>query len=338
MKPTTTLSLPRWLCSYFILGLLVTGANAARGDDSKPAAPRLPAVFDKVAPENLEDLKAIEDQVEKVVKKVLPCTVGVRIAERQGSGVIVSKDGYVLTAGHVSIEAGQELTLVLSDGKTVKGKTLGANRGIDSGMIKIEGNREWPFAEMGKTSDLKPGQWCISCGHPGGYRIGRTPVVRLGRLLRVGNRTLVSDCTLVGGDSGGPLFDMEGKVIGIHSRIGDALVANVHVPVDTYRDTWGRLAKGDVWVDNEQPWLGVQGEPDRKDAVISDVLKGSPAEKAGLKPKDVIKKFNGDAVGDLDDLGERILKKKPGDEVTLEVQRGKEKLTLKVVLAKRRRS
>jgi serine protease Do len=318
------------------IGLFGAAAPVA-ADDPKPAEIKLPAAFDKPAPENVEDLKAIQQQVKKVLEKVIPCTVGVRIGAAQGSGVIVSKDGYVLTAGHVSGTPGRDCTLVFQDGKTVKAKTLGANRGIDSGMIKIVEEKEWPFLEMGKSADLKPGQWVIATGHPGGFKTGRSPVVRLGRILSNNKSSVTTDCTLVGGDSGGPLFDMYGKVIGIHSRIGMTITSNVHVPVDTYRETWDALVKGEELNGSNpnQPYLGVQGDPDAKDCTITEVLQGSPAEKAGIKPKDIVTMFDGQKIEKFDDLGNLIRKKKPGDEVAVDILRGEEKLTLKVKLGKR---
>src|SRR3954454_13544557 len=110
---------------------------------------------------------------------------------------------------------------------------------------------------MGKSSALKKGQWCIATGHPGGYRPGRTPVVRLGRILEANAEALRTDCTLVGGDSGGPLFDMAGRASAIHSRIGGFITATIHVPVDTYRDTWDRLVKAEVWSGLDAPYMGV---------------------------------------------------------------------------------
>jgi len=94
---------------------------------------------------------------------------------------------------------------------------------------------------MGKSGDLKAGDWCLWRSPPGGRQAGRTPVVRLGRLLSENKgpaRILRTDCTLVGGDSGGPLFDMHGRSSASTVRIGGSLTANMHVPVDTYRDTW----------------------------------------------------------------------------------------------------
>ncbi|MCI0456014.1 MAG: S1C family serine protease, partial [Gemmataceae bacterium] len=170
--------------SLLLFGLAALLAQAAAADDAKAANEKSqPVALEKLAPENVEDLKAIQAQVQEVVQKVLPCTVGIRIGPASGSGVIVRPDGYVLTAGHVSGQADREVTLILLDGRRVKGRTLGANRGIDSGLIKITEDGTWPFAEMGQATDLKKGQWCVATGHPNGYKIGRTPPVRLGRVL-----------------------------------------------------------------------------------------------------------------------------------------------------------
>ncbi|MBY0524848.1 MAG: S1C family serine protease [Gemmataceae bacterium] len=309
---------------------------AVRADEAKPG--QLPAVLDKPAPENVEDLKAIQKQVKVVLEKVMPCTVGVKVGASQGSGVIVSKDGYVLTAGHVSGTPNRDITLVFHDGKTVKAKTLGNNRAIDSGLIKItEEGKDWPFVEMAKSGDLKKGQWCIALGQPGGYRAGRTPPLRLGRVLDSTEMLVRTDCTLVGGDSGGPLFDMEGRVIGIHSRIGGSINANIHVPVDTFRNTWDRLAKAEVIGGPAQntAFLGVGADSEAKNCKIKDVTEGGPAEKAGFKPGDVITKFDGQKIENFNDLSGLIAKKKPNDEVNVEVLRGEETVTLKVKLAKR---
>ena len=92
----------------------------------------------------------------------------------------------MLTAGHVSGAPGRDVTVTLPDGKTVKGKTLGRNAVADSGLVKITEERDWSFVEMGDSGELQKGQWCIAVGHPGGYKPGRTPVVRLGRVHGTG--------------------------------------------------------------------------------------------------------------------------------------------------------
>lgn len=319
---------PQWLPA---LALLAALGSALSADE-----PKLPAVVDKPAPEGIDDLKALQKQVRAVLDKVQPAVVGVRLGASQGSGVIITKDGYVLTAGHVSGEPNKNCTIILQDGKQLKAKTLGANRGIDSGLIKITDEADYPFIEMGKSADVKKGQWCIASGHPGGFKPGRTPVVRLGRILEHTDTLIRTDCTLVGGDSGGPLFDLTGKVIGIHSRISSSISFNIHVPVDTYRDTWERLAKAEVWGGSQGgPFIGVSPAADADDCKIGNVQANGPADKAGLKADDVILTFDGKKVATFDDLGALIRKKKPGDKVSLEVRRGDDTKTLEVVVGKR---
>ncbi|MDB5171250.1 MAG: hypothetical protein JWN51_23 [Phycisphaerales bacterium] len=322
----------------------------AEGPATRPAVENPPA---KVAvplpttrpalgiPRTVKDLREIERQVQAVVKKALPATVGVIVGSGQGSGVIVSKDGYVLTAGHVASAPGQDVLIVMADGRRVKAKTLGINYGIDSGMIKITEKGEWPFVPTGKSADLKAGQWVIALGHPGGYQKGRPPVLRLGRVLTLNDNVIDSDCTLVGGDSGGPLLDLEGNLVGIHSRIGASTLANLDVPVDTFSDTWDRLAKGEAWgqppgfMTVRGPVLGVGGETNEKGCRLTEVNPGGPAEKAGLKVGDVIIALNGKPVKGVENLAFMLLGHKPGDQVALHVLRGEETLDVKATLAKR---
>jgi serine protease Do len=333
--------LRNWL-TLLVIGL-ACNLPAARADQAGSKGD-LPAVFDKVAPESVEDLRAIQNQVRHVLEKVVPCTVGVQVGGSSGSGVIVNAEGIVLTAGHVSGKPGQDCTLIFHDGKRAKGKTLGQNKGIDSGMIKIvDEDKEgtWPFIEMGNSADLKKGQWVIATGHPGGFKTGRSPVVRLGRVLDVTKSLIRSDCTLVGGDSGGPLFDMNGKIVGIHSRIGGTIRDNVHVPVDTYRETWDRLVKSESWGGfsfsrGDEPYLGIQVDLDnKKECKVRDVNDNSPASKAGLKAGDVILKIDTSPLQDADDLDIVLKRKKPGDEVEVEVKRGEERLKLMLTLGKK---
>jgi serine protease Do len=243
MKTPRFLLLPGTLLALALLWC----AGPGTADEPKGKGDSLPPALSRPVPEGPEDLRAIEKQVQAVVAKVRPAVVGIRMGAGQGSGVIVSEDGYVLTAGHVSGKPGRDVTVVLPDGRKLKAKTLGRNRGIDSGLVKITEPGTWPHVDMGKSTDVHRGQWVVAIGHPGGFRPNRTPVVRVGRVLVATRYFLRSDCTLVGGDSGGPLFDMNGRVVGIHSRIGGAITENVHVPVDTYRQTWDRLVKSDSW-------------------------------------------------------------------------------------------
>ena len=210
---------------------------------------RLQKIFQGQAPKDTHDIKLMQKHVQLLVKELSPATIGVGVGAAQGSGVIINKDGLVLTAAHVAGRPGRPATVFMPDGKRYAATTLGMNRAMDSGMIQIrlpesEEERskiELPFVEMADAESVKLGHWCLALGHPGGFRLERPPVVRFGRIVHQYKDVITTDCTLIGGDSGGPLFDMNGRVIGIHSRIGPQLVHNVHVPIDAFHDSWDRL-------------------------------------------------------------------------------------------------
>lgn len=291
-----------------------------------------------------------------------------------GSGVIVTADGLVLTAAHVIdpppavrwYEVGQKVELILSDGSRVAAEGLGRNPGADSGMLKITGkvpkdakwdgaaDGKWPFAAVGDSAAVKTGQWVVSLGHPGGPRMSddeekpvlvRRPPVRVGQI--VGNKSqvsfaagakafrfLVSDCTLVGGDSGGPLFDLTGKVIGIHSQIGEKLADNLHVPAATFKDEWDKMLAKEVIGAPTGSVLGVQ-LPEKGDAapVVEGVTEGSPADAAGIKKGDLLVKVNGQPVATRDAVRTLMGKIKPFTTIPVEVKRDEELIEVKVKTA-----
>jgi serine protease Do len=318
--------------------LVLLGALLGLAEPSTRPAP--PAAV-TAAPRTVDDLRQIQSRVQEVIGKVTPATVGVMLGPSQGSGVIVSKDGIVLTAGHVAREPNLDVALVLADGRRVKGKTLGINRTVDGGMIRITTPGEWPFVEVGRSADLRPGHWCIAMGHPGGYRRDRPPVLRLGRVLVNSDRLIDTDCTLVGGDSGGPLFDLNGRVIGINSRIGASAQANIHVPIDTFTVAWDRMLKGEAWgamagmPAPRGPMLGISGEDHAQGCRVTAITPGSPAQKVGLKAGDVIWRFEDQDKPDLGKLVEMIGRKKVGDEVKFSVLRGDQTLQMAARLASR---
>ncbi len=313
------------------------------------AAPleKLPSVLENASPRTLEELRAIQDQTKKVLLKVIPATVGLQVGGASGSGVIISEDGYILTAGHVSGTPDRDVVVILHDGRRVKGKSLGQNRGIDSGMVKITTEGKYPFVLMGQAKDLARGTWVVTTGHPGGYKPGRSPVVRVGRILEVSSSVLRTDCTLVGGDSGGPLFDMKGHVIGIHSRIGARITDNMHVPVDTYRDTWSRLVKGESFGGglfglagggnnrDNSAYLGLMFDPNLDAPKVTEVTRDSPAARAGILVDDILTKFDGKVIKTFDELIKQLGNRKPGDVIALEVLRDKKPLIVKITLGKK---
>jgi serine protease Do len=259
------------------------------------------------------------------------------VGRAQGSGVIVSEDGYVLTAAHVAGAPNRRVRVILPDGREVVGKSLGMNQGVDAGLIKITDAGKWPHVEMGEIDTVDAGDWCVATGHPGGYREGRSPVLRLGRVIMVRDSVIQTDCTLVGGDSGGPLFDMDGRVIGINSRIGTSTNWNFHVPISSYRDDWDRLVAGEEFGTEEVSVavLGVSGDDHPDGCKVTDVARGYPAEQAGIQVGDIIMSIDGRKIRGFDGLAQRVRQRKPGDEVTLQVVRDGEPREISAVLAQR---
>lgn len=302
------------------------------------------AVLEKRSPENVDDLKVIQQQTQRVVKHATPAVVSVRVGQAFGSAVIVSPEGLVLTAGHVVGKPGQPVTFIFSDGSTARGKTLGMYREIDSGMMQITDPGPWPYVEMGESDGLDNGEWVVVISHPGGFDRERTPPVRLGRVLFANKQVISTDCTLVGGDSGGPLFNMRGEVVGINSRIGRRITENFHVPISSYQNTWDRLVAGESWGNAlggqaeaaARPLLGVAGNSNSPDCKLTQVFPGMPAALAGLKPGDVVRTFNGKKVRTFDQLIELVYGRRGGDTVKLEVERGEETISVELRLALRK--
>jgi len=302
-----------------------------------PAALGSPAVLS----DDLEEMRTLQRQVRAASAKAIAATVHVRIVSprfmSQGSGVIVSEDGLVLTAAHVVGDSGRRCTLTLHDGREVQGRSLGLNMHLDCGMIRIEGTDEkFDHVELGDERELEQGDWCIALGHPNGYVKGRAPVVRLGRLQPAGWMApfLRTDCAIISGDSGGPLINLAGEVIGIHSRIQARVSSNYHVGGSTFAAQWARMLAGR---NDEQGTarLGVRGEDASPGARLNTVVAGSAADQAGLEAGDVILRFKDRQLRGWKDLVRQISEHAPGDEIELVVQRGRERLMVDVILGAR---
>ena len=303
-------------------------------------------IFAGGVPMTVAELREMENHQTAIVKKAVEVTVGIEAGMAQGSGVIISEDGYVLTAAHVVQQAkrqGHGVTLRMHDGRRVLAKPLGLFRTLDAGLVKITQTADdgtpltWAHAEMADPKSIKAGQWIVVTGHPGGYQRGRKPVVRVGRITSANDEVLVTDCTLIGGDSGGPTFDMHGRVVGINSRIGKRLSTNMHVPVSTYHDNWLRLSEGDVWGNppNGRPYIGVRGNEEGDEAVIVELVKGHAGQKAGLEIGDVILSFDHQDVSSFSDLQKLVGATAPGETVPIRVRRAMKELTLGLQIGRR---
>ena len=294
----------------------------------------------------VEDLRVIETKTEALGKKVMPCTVALISAKTgaSGSGVIVQKDGLILTAAHVT-DGAEEVEVVFPTGRQAKAKVLGSNFSKDIGMAQLEGEGPWPFATLGESDNLKAGDWVVAMGHSEGYDPARTPPMRFGRVVSTGpGNYLTTDCTLIGGDSGGPLFDLDGRVIGINSSIGEGLDNNNHAGIDGFREDWERLMAGESWgelqlnplANPERPVIGIMMGYELRDGgvPVQQVTPRSPAAEAGIRQGDIIRSVDGAKVRGGRSLGLLLAKYSAGDEVTLGLQRGRDMLEKTLVLAR----
>jgi len=178
--------------------------------------------------------------------------VGTNSGMASGSGTIVSEDGLILTAAHV-VDGADTVDVVFPDGKKVSAKILGCDFDHDLALAKIIDSGRYPFVELGVSGNLKVGDDVAALGHSGGFDPNRPAPVRYGRIFKIDpGKLLRSDCILVGGDSGGPLFDLDGRLIGVHTSVSDDPSVNNDVPVDVAKTGWERLLKGERWGVNRE--------------------------------------------------------------------------------------
>ena len=178
-------------------------------------------------------------------------------------------------------------------------------------------------------------------GHSTGFDPARTPPVRFGTVVSDGpGNYLTTDCTLIGGDSGGPLFDLDGKVVGINSSIGDALKNNNHAGVDGFKEDWDRLMAGEVWgrlqmdpmLNPERAVMGIELGAQIRGGGLVIAGVSEHASKAGMRPGDVIDQVEGKKVRNGRALQNYLAKKVAGDKVAVVVLRGGKPVELEIEL------
>ncbi|MEQ1826719.1 MAG: trypsin-like peptidase domain-containing protein [Pirellula sp.] len=209
----------------------------------------------------IEELKKIEQQITAILPRVLPTVVCIESGNGSGSGVIVSQDGLVLTAAHV-IDKGTELAVVYPDGRRFRAKALGTFGPADAGMVQILEGAPHRFAQVALGDQLKLNEVVLSLGHPSGFDLQRGTPLRIGHLMEIGENFLSLDNALIGGDSGGPSFNLAGQVIGIHSHISsDQIYTNKDGSIRAFRENWEPMRSGEKHKIHYSKSIGGQSDP-----------------------------------------------------------------------------
>jgi len=271
----------------------------------------------------------------------------------QGSGFIVSREGYILTNNHL-VEDVDEVKVTLTDGREFIAKIIGADPDSDVAVIKIEDNNNMPYLELADSDKIEVGEWVLAIGNPFGLSHTVTAGIvsakgRSGMGIATYEDFIQTDAAINLGNSGGPLIDLDGKVVGINTAIvGSGMTGNIGIglaiPINMAKTVYkqiiekGKVVYGflGVAIQDLTPALaesfklkGVTG------VLVSDVTKGSAAEKAGVKAGDVVIEMEGRPLKRAADLRERIAMKGPGTQVELIVLRDGKKRTLTATLQER---
>lgn len=242
------------------------------------------------------DVEELQSRIFRTVEQVSPAVVSVTGRGSAFSGVIVSEEGHVLSAGH-TVRPGSQYRVTLPDGRRFTARGMGASDALDCGLVRIENPDNLPTVVMGNSANLKTNQPCLSLSFPGGTQGRREPVARFGRIVLAKTRRgmIQSTALMEPGDSGGALFDLNGNLIGVHSRIGRSEKQNFDVPVNTFKDHWTQLNQAESFSSGPPlPRLGFEGEErDDKDGIlVISLVDGGVASAAGLQVNDVIVKID----------------------------------------------
>jgi len=253
-----------------------------------------------------------------------------------GSGFLISGDGYVLTNHHV-VDGADQVTVRLSDRREFKAKVVGSDEQSDVALLKIDATG-LPALRLADSNLLKPGQWVVAIGSPFGldHSVTAGIVSAVGRANPYADQRYVpfiqTDVAINRGNSGGPLLNTRGEVVGINSQIfsnsGGYMGVSFAIPIDIAMGAvkqlkaTGRVSRGQIGVRVQQidaEKASGLGLPDSRGALVGDVEPGSPAAKAGLEPGDVIRSFNGVPINDSSDLPPLVGAQPPGTRATLGV-------------------
>jgi serine protease Do len=289
---------------------------------------------------------ADEARVISVAHDVSPAVVSVSRQGGMGSGVIIRKDGVIVTNNHVVGDATQ-VSVKLADGRRLSGKVLGTDPTVDVAIVKIDGS-DFPVAALADSDQLEVGQSAIAIGNPLGFERTVTRGVVSAVNRTVGDSQLdgliQTDASINPGNSGGPLLDSSGRVIGINTlvvRASGASGLGFAVPINNARYVADQvLTKGHVThvmmgvsIGDITPEIAQRFNLSlTRGALVAGILEGSPADRAGLKDGDVITKVDGVQVSGSGDVRRQIRGKNPGDTLSVQLRRGDQSQTFNVRL------
>jgi Do/DeqQ family serine protease len=366
-----TLALTGAVC--LLVGLMLAGslipaqpvtiaAPTAPGPAARPGVPTLMVDFADIAARVNPAVVYIEavsaphrghrsdmpnDEVHKGVP--VPPDEPLEHADRDsGSGFLLTPDGEILTNHHV-VDGAQRLNVKLADGRSLRARVIGADPDTDVALIKVDGVAGLPVAELGDSSALRPGEWVCAIGNPLAYEHTVTVgvVSYLGRKLfdESLDDYIQTDAAIDFGNSGGPLINTAGQVVGINSAISsEGNDIGFAVPINQAREilgqlrTRGRVVRGYIGVDLHEVDEDLQRSlrlGAARGVLVEDVRAGSPAERAGLRRYDVIAAVDGRGVQDTAALIRTIAAREPGTRVALQVVREGRSQDMEVELIER---
>lgn len=355
-----------------LAGFAVYRYNLATNGNGRRPERYTPASGPRIDPKDVQVLSALDAEYSRIVAAVIPSVVSVmtqrrvqvpqqmdpfeflfrqrtqrqpleRVQSGLGSGVIVSREGHIITNHHV-IQGMDKVMVQLSDGRTEPAALVGSDEQTDIAVLKIDARNIQPLA-LGDSDQVHVGQMVFAIGNP----FGLSETVTTGIVSAKGRRALAdsgvelfqTDAAVNQGNSGGPLLNLKGEIVGINTAIysetGGWLGISFAVPSNVARRALesllqqGRIIRGYLGVEmvDLTPDLAQQlGIRETSGALIVRVAPGSPAENAGLQRGDIVRKFNGRAITDILALRSRVAETDVGHKVELTISRGGEELVL----------
>jgi len=266
-----------------------------------------------------------------------------------GSGFIIDKDGYIVTNNHV-IENADKIKVILKDGKELDAQVVGRDSNTDLALIKIQPESDLPVLKFGNSDSLNVGEWVLAIGNPFGlsHTVTAGVVSAKGRVIGSGpyDDFIQTDASINPGNSGGPLLNVAGEVVGINTAImasgqgiGFAIPVNMAKGIIEQLESGGEVTRG---------WLGVMiqdlnnelaeyygAPPDAKGVLVADVVQGDPADNAGIEPKDIITKIDGQQIENSRELLRVIAQIPVGKQIEITALRKGSTQTFKVKIDKR---